>query len=124
GLACSICAVMIWSSCFDQVPPILNLLGAALTASMYCLAVLYGVSALTHRTNSSSASIATGVRSRQLNGTPVANGVVNRLDSVMTIFSGSPLLSLTSRKPCAPAPPDSLTTMNGCFISWCLLATP
>jgi hypothetical protein len=79
---------------------------------------------LTHNTNSSSASIATGVRSRQLNGTPVAIGVVNRFDSVMTIVFGSPLLALTSRKPCAPAPPDSLTTIIGSFINWCLLATP
>jgi len=39
---------------------------------MYSFAVLYGDSALTHSTNSSCASIATGVRSRQLNGTPVA----------------------------------------------------
>ena len=55
---------------------------------------MYGVSALTHSTNSSSASIATGVRSFQLNGTPVASGVVNRLDSVMMILCGSPLDAL------------------------------
>ena len=52
------------------------------------MAVLYGVSALTHSTNWSSASIATGVRSFQLNGTPVASGVVNRFDSVMMILCG------------------------------------
>ena len=44
----------------------------------------------------------------QLNGTPVASGVVNRLDSVMTILCGSPLAPLTSRKPSAPAPPALL----------------
>jgi hypothetical protein len=61
------------------VPPILNLFGpAALTASMYSLADLYGVSALTQSTNWSSAIIATGVRSFQLKGIPVAN-VAQRL---------------------------------------------
>ncbi len=85
-VCCSIAAVMIWSSCFEPVPPILNLCGWALTASMYSIAVLYGVSALTHRTNSSRSSIATGVRSVHLNGTPVASGVVNRLESVMMIL--------------------------------------
>ena len=33
--------VMIWSSCLEPVPPILNLFGpAALTAAMYSVAVL------------------------------------------------------------------------------------
>ncbi len=77
---------MIWSSCLEPVPPILNVPFAALAASMYSFAVLYGFSALTHRTNSSSASIATGVRSFQLKGMPVASGVVNRFDSVMMIL--------------------------------------
>ena len=85
---------------------------------------MYGVSALTHSTNSSSASIATGVRSFQLNGTPVASGVVNRFDSVMMILCGSPFAPFTSRKPSAPAPPDLLTTMIGCFIRLCLAMTP
>src|SRR5512142_2093592 len=31
---CSISAVMIWSSCFDPVPPILNLPGSFFTASL------------------------------------------------------------------------------------------
>ncbi len=88
------------------------------------MAVLYGDSALTQSTNSSSASIDTGVRSRQLNGTPVASGVVKRFDSVMTILCGSPFEPLTSRKPSAPAPPDLLTTISGCFISWCLATMP
>src|SRR6188768_3607002 len=116
---------MIWSSCFEPVPPILNLFGPpAFTASRYSLAVLYGVSALTHSTNWSSASIATGVRSFQLKGTPVASGVVNRLESVMMILFGSPFASLTARNPSAPAPPDLLTTINGCFIRLFLEMTP
>ena len=95
------------------MPAILNLpLSPALIAAMYSPAVLYGDSALTHSTNSSSASIATGVRSFQLNGTPVASGVVNRFDSVMMILCGSPFAPLTSRKPSAPAPPDLLTTIE------------
>src|SRR5262249_12105947 len=48
--------------------------------------------------------MATGLRSFQLNGTPVASGVVNRLDRVMMILCGSPLAFLTSRKPSAPRP--------------------
>ncbi len=114
---------MIWSSCREPVPPILNRsLGFplfALAAPMYSLALLYGVSALTHSTNWSSASIATGVRSRQLNGTPVASGVVNRFDSVMMILCGSPLAPLTSRNPSAPAPPALLMTTIDCFIRLC-----
>src|SRR5512145_1841513 len=120
-VACSIATVMIWSSCFEPVPPILNLLGPpALTAATYSFADLYGVSALTHKTNSSSASIATGVKSRQLNGTPVASGVVNRFDSVMMILCGLPLSPLTSRNPSAPAPPALLMTTIDCFIRLCL----
>ena len=49
--------------------------------------------------NSSSASIATGVMSSQLNGTPVASGVVNRFDRVMMILCGLRAEPLTSRKP-------------------------
>src|SRR4051812_34358735 len=110
---------------FRTGPPILNLLGpAALTASRYSFAVLCGESALTHSTNWSSASMATGVMSFQLNGTPVASGVVNRFDSVMIILLGSPLASLTARNPSAPAPPDLLTTINGCFIRLFLVMTP
>jgi len=45
---------------------------------------------------------ATGVRSFQLKGTPVASGVVKRLESVMIITWASPFLPLTSRKPSAP----------------------
>src|ERR1700756_2194309 len=76
--------VMIWSSCLEPVPPILNWLsGAALMASTYSLAVLYDLSAFTQSTNSSSAIIATGVMSFQLKGMPVPSGVVNRFDSVM-----------------------------------------
>ena len=56
------------------------------------------MSALTHSTNSSSASIDTGVRSRQLNGTPVASGVVNRFDRVMTILCGVALVALDVEK--------------------------
>src|SRR4029450_7980152 len=83
--------VMIWSACLEPVPPIFNLFGpAALTAATYSPAVLYGDSALTQRTNWSSAIIDTGVMSFQLNGTPVAMGVVNRFDSVMMILCGSP----------------------------------
>ena len=66
----------------------------------------------------------TGVRSRQTKGTPVANGVVNRLDSVMMILWGLPLSLFTSRNPSAPAPPDLFTTMMGCEVSLFLAATP
>ena len=59
-----------------------------------------------------------------MNGTPVASGVVNRFDSVMTILCGLPLSPLTSRKPSAPAPPALLTTMMGCFIRLFLATTP
>src|SRR5258706_10427847 len=113
--------VMIWSSCLEPVPPILNLLGPpALTAVMYSLALLYGVSELTHSTNWSRAIISTGVRSFQLKGTPVASGVVNRFESVMMILCASPLAPFTSRKPSAPAPPPLLTTTIGCFMRLCL----
>src|SRR3954470_1402837 len=84
---CSIAAVMIWSSCLEPVPAILKRLSWSplldFASLMKSLLVLYGVSALTHSTNWSSAIIWTGVISRQLNGTPVASGVVKRLDSVM-----------------------------------------
>ena len=80
------------------------------------MAVLQGALALTHRTNSSSASIPTGVMSCQLNGMPVASGVVNRFESVMTILCGLPAEPFTSRKPSAPAPPDLLMTTSGCGI--------
>ncbi len=120
----SIATVMIWSSCFEPVPPILNLPPPALTAAMYSLGVLYGVSAFTQRTKLSSAIICTGVRSRQLNGVCVASGVVNRFDSVMISLCASPLDSLTSRKPSAPAPPALLMTTMGCFISLCLATIP
>src|SRR5213078_5396573 len=83
-----------------------------------------GVSAFTQSTNWSSAIIFTGVRSFQLNGTPVASGVVKRLESVMMILCGSPLAFFTSRKPSAPAPPDLLTTTIGCFIRLCLATMP
>ena len=91
---------------------------------MYSLALLYGAVGVAHSTNWSSASIATGVMSFQLKGTPVASGVVNRFDSVMMILCGSPLASLIARKPSAPAPPDLLTTMSGSFISECLMTMP
>ena len=66
----------------------------------------------------------TGVMSFQLKGTPVASGVVNRLDRVMISLCGSPLASLTERKPSAPAPPDLLTTIRDWFISLCLTTMP
>src|SRR6185369_13364082 len=124
-VAFSIATVMIWSSCLEPVPAILNLFGpAALTAAMYSLALLYGSLALVQSTNWSSAIIATGVMSFQWKGTPVAIGVVNRFDSVMMILCGSPLASLTERKPSAPAPPDLLTTISGSFISLYLMTMP
>ncbi len=85
---------------------------------------LYGLSAFTHSTNSSSASIATGVRSFQLKGMPVASGVVNRFDSVMMILCGLPAEDLTSRKPSPPAAPALLITTIGCFIRLCLVMMP
>jgi hypothetical protein len=63
--------------------------------------------------NSSSASRATGVRSFQLNGTPVWSGVVKRLESVMMIVWASPDLAFTYVKPSAPAPPALFTTTSG-----------
>src|SRR5215207_429725 len=60
----------------------------------------------------------------QWKGTPVAIGVVNRFDRVMMILCGSPLASLTSRKPSAPAPPALLTTISDSFISLCLTTMP
>ena len=74
--------------------------------------------------NSSSAIIATGVMSFQLNGMPVASGVVNRFDSVMTSLCGLPLAFLTSRKPSPPAPPALLMTTIDCFIRPCLVMMP
>src|SRR5688572_23697782 len=111
-VACSSPTVMIWSSCLEPVPAMTNLPASALAASMYSGAVLYGESAFTQRTNSSSASIATGVASSQLNGMPVASGVVNRLDRVMMILWGLPLESFMSRKPSPPDPPPLLTTTS------------
>ena len=58
---CSIATVMIWSSCFDPVPPIFIVPFAFFTASMYSCGVLYGVFAFTQSKNSSSAIMATGV---------------------------------------------------------------
>src|SRR4029079_16946480 len=116
---------MIWSSCFDPVPPILKVLsGAALIASTYSLTLLYGLSALTHRTNSSSAIIETGVRSFQLNGMPVASGVVNRFDSVIISLWPSPLAFFAARKPSPPAPPDWLITTTDCLDRLCFVIMP
>ena len=79
---------------------------------------------ITQRMNSSSAIMATGVMSFQLNGMPVASGVVNRLDSVMMSLCGLLRDSFTSRKPSPPAPPDLLMTTIGCFIRSCLVTMP
>ena len=68
--------------------------------------------------------LATGVRSFQLKGIPVASGVVNRFESVMTILCGLPADVLRSRKPSPPAPPDLLITTIGCFIRLCLVTMP
>src|SRR5262245_51135312 len=68
--------------------------------------------------------MATGVKSFQLKGTPVASGVVNRFDSVMMMLCGSPADFLTSRKPSAPAPPPLLTVMIGCLERLFLATTP
>ena len=59
-----------------------------------------------------------------MNGTPVASGVVNRLESVMMILCGSPDAFFTSRKPSAPAPPDLLIGSIDCFIRLCLATMP
>ena len=68
--------------------------------------------------------MATGVRSFQLKGTPVASGVVNRFDRVMMMVCGSPADFFTSRKPSAPAPPPLLTVTIGCLERLCLATTP
>ena len=68
--------------------------------------------------------MATGVRSFQLNGIPVASGVVKRFDSVMMILCGLPADAFRSRKPSPPAPPDLLMTTIGCFIRLCLVTMP
>src|SRR5690606_24621679 len=88
------------------------------------LAVLAGLSLCTHRANWSRASILTGVRSFQLTGTPVAIGVVNKLESVITILWGSFFALFMYRKPSAPAPPDLFRTTSGWFIRLCLMITP
>ena len=66
----------------------------------------------------------TGVMSCQLNGIPVANGVVNRFDSVMTILCGLPAEPFTSRNASAPAPPDLLITTSERSISSCFWMMP
>ena len=68
--------------------------------------------------------MATGVKSFQLNGMPVASGVVNRFDSVITSLCGFPFEFLTSRKPSPPAPPALLMTTMDWFISLCLVMMP
>ena len=68
--------------------------------------------------------MATGVISFQLNGTPVARGVVNKLDKVMMILWGSPFASLIARKPSAPAPAPLLTGIIDCFIRLFLVTMP
>ena len=113
---------MSWSSCLLPVPPSLKVPGgAARKASSRSLAVLCGDAALTHSTNWSSASICTGVMSRQLKSTPVASGAVNRFDSVITSLCGLPLLALMSIRPSMPELPALLTTLIG-WRSSCLLA--
>ena len=74
--------------------------------------------------NWSRAIRATGVKSFQLKGTPVARGVVKRLESVMMMVWASPFLPLTSRKPSAPAPPDLFTGIKGRGESLCFSAIP
>ena len=113
---------MIWSSCREPVPPILRRRRARLPRTRRT--VFQGEAALTQSTNSSSASIFTGVRSRQLKGTPVASGVVKRLERVMTSMCGLPRAPLASRKPSAPAPPALFTTTRGWRISACLDTMP
>src|SRR4030042_629055 len=54
-----------------------------------------------------------GVSSFQLKGTPVARGVVKRLDRVMITVWGSLFFPLTCINPSAPAPPDLLITTKG-----------
>ena len=60
----------------------------------------------------------------QLNGTPVAKGVVNKLERVITILFGSPLASLIAKKPSAPAPAPLFTGITACFIKLFLVMIP
>src|SRR5262249_10543824 len=68
--------------------------------------------------------MATGVRSFQVNGMPVASGVVNRFDSVTTSLCGLPRAPFTSRKPSPPAPPGLLITTIAVGIRLCLVTMP
>src|SRR5260221_4761194 len=68
--------------------------------------------------------MATGVMSFHEKGMPVASGVVNRFDRVMTSLLALPLEFLMSRKPSPPAPPALLTTTMLCFIRLCLVMIP
>ena len=79
---------------------------------------------MVHSTNWSKANMATGVISFQLNGTPVALGVVNKLDKVIMILWGSPFASLTAKKPSAPAPAPLFTGIMDCFIRLFLVTMP
>src|SRR4051812_2870306 len=66
--------VSTWSSRLEPVPPILKGGLAALAAAENSFTFLYGSCALVQRMNSSMASTATGVRSRQLNGIFAVSG--------------------------------------------------
>ena len=116
---------MIWSSCFEPVPPILMVLGArglhGVDVFLRGLVRRIGIDPeheLVERQHRDRRQVVPVERhaGRKRRGEQVRQ----RDDDLVRVA----LASLTSRKPSAPAPPDLLTTIIGCFISLCLVTMP